>query len=428
MDKQTVSFDFLCLGDGASIRATVLPALMKAYPQLRGVHALNAVTEEQRRYSVLNGMYIHRQSGAGRLGAGAEEGIVSSVSQVLSLRDLAAVKAVATTEELGHIWVDEDASAFQDGLSAAEVLLYALFARFQKKKRGVMVFWASPSADAPADGRRVIEAMARALSMPEGFLRFLAQDCVWTAYVHHRHAVVVPYDSQEASGQTAVYCEGAYRLWFAADILPEALSNLAADANVLVGRQYAQAVADEQAVLQWCLLLAAALGLAENKHTVREVLLSESLRPLLAAAMTADGLGGADRRRHLEAVARAFERLSNAYFACDPADCLSDGAALWRQAVLPRVGALDFCCHRLQTWLFAMLIMHAIDQKLPQYQTLHALSCDMECEMLSYAVLSDRALWQADLRDMETLEAALPAVLGDIQRLGYSGALKRLFP
>ena len=53
------------------------------------------------------------------------------------------------------------------------------------------------------------------------------------------------------------------------------------------------------------------------------------------------------------------------------------------------------------------------------------LSCDMPPEALAYAVLSDRAIWDRDLRDVPGLEDLVAAQLRDLQLLGLREALKK---
>ena len=53
------------------------------------------------------------------------------------------------------------------------------------------------------------------------------------------------------------------------------------------------------------------------------------------------------------------------------------------------------------------------------------LSCDMPPETLSYAVLSDRAIWEEDLREVPGLEEKIGSQLRDIQLLGLRAALER---
>ena len=53
------------------------------------------------------------------------------------------------------------------------------------------------------------------------------------------------------------------------------------------------------------------------------------------------------------------------------------------------------------------------------------LSCDMPPEALAYAVLSDRAIWEEDLREIPGLEDRIAGQLRDLQLLGLNEALTR---
>ncbi|MBR6184663.1 MAG: hypothetical protein IKQ41_00195 [Clostridia bacterium] len=53
------------------------------------------------------------------------------------------------------------------------------------------------------------------------------------------------------------------------------------------------------------------------------------------------------------------------------------------------------------------------------------LSCDMPPESLAYAVLSDRAIWEEDLRRVPGLEDTITGQLRDLQLLGLRQALEK---
>ncbi len=53
------------------------------------------------------------------------------------------------------------------------------------------------------------------------------------------------------------------------------------------------------------------------------------------------------------------------------------------------------------------------------------LSCDMPPEALSYAVLSDRAIWERDLREVPGLEEKIADQLRDLQLLGLTASLEK---
>ena len=53
------------------------------------------------------------------------------------------------------------------------------------------------------------------------------------------------------------------------------------------------------------------------------------------------------------------------------------------------------------------------------------LSCDMPPETLAYAALSDRAIWETDLRDIPGLETAVGDQLRDLQLLGLRASLEK---
>ena len=53
------------------------------------------------------------------------------------------------------------------------------------------------------------------------------------------------------------------------------------------------------------------------------------------------------------------------------------------------------------------------------------LSCDMPCEALAYAALSDCEIWGCDLREIEGLEELATEQLRDMQLLGVCEAMRK---
>ena len=52
------------------------------------------------------------------------------------------------------------------------------------------------------------------------------------------------------------------------------------------------------------------------------------------------------------------------------------------------------------------------------------MSCDMDCDSLAYAVLSDWEMWNNDLRNVPGLMDGVTGQVRDIQLLGSKTALK----
>ena len=67
----------------------------------------------------------------------------------------------------------------------------------------------------------------------------------------------------------------------------------------------------------------------------------------------------------------------------------------------------------------------ALDEDEEILSSFARMSCDMPSEALSYAVLSDQAMWDADLRDVPGLEDKIADQLRDVQLLGLAAALDK---
>lgn len=115
---------------------------------------------------------------------------------------------------------------------------------------------------------------------------------------------------------------------------------------------------------------------------------------------------------------------------------LSGGVGKWADGVLPllekrclETGEAPAClCFGLSVLI--MLWTGPQEQDLPDEDgdviaAFNALSCDMPPETLSYAVLSDQALWGRDLREIPFLEDKIADQLRDLQLIGLLAAMEK---
>lgn len=205
-------------------------------------------------------------------------------------------------------------------------------------------------------------------------------------------------------------------------------------------------------VMQGCLYtVIAPAGVMAGLDTVRDCMKDETLRVFLGHAllheiMPSMGWG----RETLEPVAMAVCREMEAPAVAQPlALLMTNCVRAWAQETLPllmayqeREDAVPPClCMSLA--LLIMLFAGVRQEEDGRYtylkngeqctaqedeEILHSfsrLSCDMPPETLAYAVLSDRSIWDRDLRDVPGLEDRVAMQLRDLQLLGMRAALDK---
>ena len=190
-------------------------------------------------------------------------------------------------------------------------------------------------------------------------------------------------------------------------------------------------------------------GVMAGLNTVKDCMRDESLRPffghaLLHEIMPSMGLG----RETLDPLAMEIcGEMENPTIAQPLALLMPNAVRAWRDQALPilkayaeREDALPPClCMSLS--LLIMLFAGARLDGEGRYTYIRngetcyfsedeeilfsfsRLSCDMPPEALAYAVLSDRAIWEEDLREIPGLEEKISGQLRDLQLLGLLEAI-----
>ena len=205
-------------------------------------------------------------------------------------------------------------------------------------------------------------------------------------------------------------------------------------------------------IMQGCLLSTILFpGVLAGLETVKDCMKDEELRVFLGHAllheiMPSMGLG----RETLEPLAMDICREMESPTVIQPlALLLPNAVRAWAAQALPilkayqdRKDTLPPClCMGLSTLIMLFVGARMDDQGrytfLKNGETCYfsededilfsfsRLSCDMPPESLAYAVLSDRAIWEEDLRDIPGLEDTITDQLRDLQLLGLMEALKK---
>ena len=192
-------------------------------------------------------------------------------------------------------------------------------------------------------------------------------------------------------------------------------------------------------------------GALMGLDTVEDCMKDETLRPFMGQALLREimpsmGLG----REVLDPLAMAVCHEMEAPSVTQPlALLINNGVRSWADQALPllisyqeREDALPPClCMSLSTliMLFASVkrredgtyacLKNGEDCSVTEDEDILSsfarMNCDMPPEALSYAVLSDRAIWDRDLRDIPGLEDKITDQLRDLQLLGLTAALEK---
>ena len=204
--------------------------------------------------------------------------------------------------------------------------------------------------------------------------------------------------------------------------------------------------------MQGCLLsLILPAGVMAGLDTVKDCMRDPVLRPFLGHALLKEimpcmGLG----KETLDPLAvEICGEMENPTIAQPLALLMPNAVRAWRDQALPvlkrfeeREGELPPClCMSLS--LLIMLFAGARQDGEGRYTYLKTgetcyfnedeeilfsfsrLSCDMPPESLAYAALSDRAIWEEDLREIPGLEDTISAQLRDLQLLGLMEAVEK---
>lgn len=192
-------------------------------------------------------------------------------------------------------------------------------------------------------------------------------------------------------------------------------------------------------------------GTLLNKKTVRDCMKDPGLRLFLGHALLHEIMPSMGKgREELDPVAMAVCAEMESPAVEEPlALVLSNALRGWEEQALPLVRAYQEREEKtppcLCMGLSALIMLYAGARKTDggRYAYLRdgeeiylsddedalysfsRLSCDMPPETLSYAVLSDRAVWTEDLREVPGLEARIEGQLKDIQLLGLQEAVQR---
>ncbi len=172
------------------------------------------------------------------------------------------------------------------------------------------------------------------------------------------------------------------------------------------------------------------LSRALNSESIPSAMQDQDIRSLMAHVL----MGGVlplfhmEGNKGLEIVAECFERLENQFYALNQSPDTAEAVDIMKNVLLPAILYQNRLGkgHQQLTALMALILMELIAYK--EDERLHALSCDMEPEMLAYAILSDESLWGENVREIDGIHEELTKAFRDLQLLGIRETIKQSLP
>lgn len=434
---------FIQFGDGPALRALAderIDAYNLAHDgNIGGVAVMNVSNPEQQALYEHAGWYILHSTGIGEKGADADERVIKCLNRVILGGDADELRRLAALPSLEWIMTDGSdelpvASAGDDARaprSLAGRVAAFLYARYCEKKSGLAVLSCEPIERNADRLLGAIAGLALEWGLDAGFFSWLRRECRFFNTRSARQARIVPYAESEEEAKApkhyALLTEGRCKWCFEEERLPESMKFIENMPGIVCGKARGALFDAEQRIFEIALMFSAVLAGEVNEKSVSSLMRDAELRGMLASLMTEEVLPSLDiaGNEGLNILLTAFERLENAYFDI-PAGFYRVGCLeTWRRMVLPILKAdrgADAGHKKIHAWT-AMTMMAAISDKTNEYQRLHALSSDMEPEMLSYALLADEEMWGEDLRLLPGLPEGIARAVQDLQLLGIRGTL-----
>lgn len=194
----------------------------------------------------------------------------------------------------------------------------------------------------------------------------------------------------------------------------------------------------EESLRMAALLTAAPPAYLIGLETAGQLMREEKVRDFLGHALLDEVLPAlpGEKAEKENAAIRLCGQLEGSQAPLMLRGVLSGGVSKWADYVLPLAEdccrekgvAPDCLCFGLSALIMLWtgpLPQDAPDEDGDVIRAFRSLSCDMPPETLSYAVLSDQALWGRDLRDIPFLEDKITGQLRDLQLIGLFSAMEK---
>ena len=374
-----------------------------------------------------------------------EERVVQSILEVASVED---GLRFASRPELDLFMLSALLSPEEYVEQAAIVSRY-LRARWEAKLPApqVVLLSASPASDSTSVLRACVAEFA-ALAGNSDFSEWVNNAPFQTLLVNSLFGELS--DSEFAKAQRDMNYQDRFLLWAEPLLKCTAEGSLPAElASVCGNEDFSVACERKSRVFDSLMFLCASAGFLSGMDSFSQVLRDETLRAFIGRAFFDELLPALPwpREEVSPFVISAFSRLEN---SMNDVPLLRAGLfGGFCRSLLPSIrahAAREFESPALLSLAFAAAIMvyagarkndggkyeilrgrdnFLLNDEPDILQAFSLLSHDMPAESLAYAVLADRDLWGADLREIDGLEMRLSLDLASIQRVGFRETLRQ---
>lgn len=423
---------FVQIGDGPSLRGLLNDWMEQAAGEhaYQGTAVFTPVSDEQKACFEQNGQYAIYTTGIGKNGRAVKKD-VRTITQLYTPDEWDNIVAAASQAELQAILTDTineaPASSKNDDLhqprSLAGRVAALLYARYRKELKGITVYCFEPVKNNAKRLQLAVMALAIEWALPEGFLKWFMEDNVFiSCYADRAIEVAV----EKETGHSVLRAEGFGKVYVSDASVPPFLMPLKKAGKEIITSIDAYSMFEDEQTL-WAMILWSSSLLADalSASQTNAPAYDDDLRTWIGHLMLNEYLPAQKIRNGLKPLAESMERLENEFYQTPPSVLQIDYFFVFRQNVLTAVKnnrSDGRPCERL-VFMMALMIVESIIRHEKRF---HALSSDMEPEMLTYAVLSDQALWEEDIRAIDGLEPLLASAIRDLQLLGTRETILRI--
>ena len=432
---------FLQLGDGPALRGFLDVFIDRINTtqdkSILGAAVVPVDSKERLLYVQADGQYTMYSTGYGKSLPSPEEREVTSIRRTFDSANWEEVLLMANEPALE--WIFTDVSNMPAAPSKGDIpenprSLAGWVASFLHQR-----YWLGYSSmkvvccENIRSNAQLLHAAVRALSENWGydtdFLRWLDNENQFiTTYVMRNSMFAA--QREDGKEKHVLITEGFNKWWVELETLPPLLEKIQkAGADIRASATWKEY---EQYAYLWKLiyLSVSMLSRALNLESIPSAMQDQDIRSLMAHALMGGVLPllNTEGNKGLEIIAESFERLENQFCALNQSPDTAEAAEIMKNVLLPailyqqRLGK----GHQQLTALMALMLMELIAYK--EDERLHALSCDMEPEMLAYAILSDESLWGENVREIDGIHEELTRAFRDLQLLGIRETIKQSLP
>lgn len=422
---------FLQLGDGPALRGFVNDCIQQynnfSTQKLKGVAFIPQDNEARKELVRFHGAYTLMNTGIGKSLKCAKTTEITCLSNAYPIDHWSIALQYAKSPSLHWLFTDMSGSAavspHDDSITAPNSLpgwvCAFLYARYMSGNDGISIICCE---NIPLNG----ELLRSSVHMLIGKWNLDSQFGEWVVKENHFISSRVMRNSRimhvadknnSAPAQNVIVAEGFHKWWIQAHTIPTFLDRAKKQITLVdTWDQYDTYARLWQTAHFSACIMTSVFHMAGIPATMQDTEIRNFLAHLMMDEILEQAIS--DKREGLLCIAESFERLENLYYEAEALPTPQESMMLFRNLMLPCIleRSKTGCAPKLTVALLGFMLMDMIMEK--KEKRLHAISCDMEPEMLTYAVLSDAALGLNSLRRWDELEDCLTTTFRNLQILG----------